>query len=215
LTSNSPSGLRASHDESGDVASKIAATLRVQARSLLLRDRSLEIVIDPKFSQTLGILLIVYLTATFGNFKWEMLCNNFDDHPFFTSDFPAAFEKTDDPRLLNRIVPLAPYLALRMRRDPLLNRGQADCSFSHFRCRRRHVSHKELVMLNRLTVRCAEDSVFYRDDQPWVHRLIAKNQYSYIEPHTHTLATPPGILLSSTPRIVATAQPGSPNPATK
>ena len=68
-------------------------------------------------------------------------------------------------------------------------------------------------MLNRLIVRCAEDSVFYRDDHPWVHRFIAKNRYDRIEPHTHTLATPTGILPSSTPRIVATAQPGSPNPA--
>jgi hypothetical protein len=179
----------------------------------LLRDGSLKVIVDPKFPQALGIELIVKLTATFGNFKWEILHNNFDDNPFFTSDFPAAFEKTDDPRVLNRIVPLAPNLALRMRLDPMLDRDQADFSFSNFGYRKRNVSHKELVMLNRLIVRCAEDSVFYRDDHPWVHPFIAKNRYYRIEPHTHRLATPTGILLVSPQRIVATAPPVYPTSA--
>jgi hypothetical protein len=65
----------------------------------VLRDGSLEVIIDPKFPQALGIQLIRHLTATYGNFKWEILHNNLDDNPFFTSDFPAAFEKTDDQSL--------------------------------------------------------------------------------------------------------------------
>jgi hypothetical protein len=46
-----------------------------------------------------------------------------NDSLFFTSDFPAAIEKTDDLRILNRIVPLAPNLVLRIRPNLTLDRG--------------------------------------------------------------------------------------------
>jgi Protein of unknown function (DUF4238) len=64
----------------------------------LLRDGAIEVKINPKFPQAIGIESILELAASFGNLKWEILHNKFDDNPFFTSDFPAAIEKTDDPR---------------------------------------------------------------------------------------------------------------------
>ncbi len=42
----------------------------------------------------------------FGNCEWEILQNDFQDSPFFTSDYPIAIEKASDPRVLNKIVPL-------------------------------------------------------------------------------------------------------------
>src|SRR5712691_5438551 len=74
----------------------------------LLRDGTVMTTIDPKYPQAMGIEAIRRFTALFGNFKWEILRNDFDESPFFTSDFPVAIERTDDPRVLNRIVPLAP-----------------------------------------------------------------------------------------------------------
>jgi hypothetical protein len=173
----------------------------------LLRDRAVDIAIDPKYPQAMGISAILALTATFGNSKWEILHNDFDDSPFFTSDFPAAIEQTDDPRILNRIVPLAPNLALRIKPDLILDKGRLDFSFTTFGYRRRKVGRKELVKLNCLIVRCAEDAVFYRDDDPWVRPFVAKNRHYRIEPHTHRLTTPTGTLLISTQKVVARPPP--------
>lgn len=168
----------------------------------LLRDGAVEVRIDPKYPQAIGIDSILKHAAIFGNFKWEILHNDFDDSPFFTSDFPAAIEKTDDPRILNRIVPLAHNLALRIRPDPTLDRGRSDFSFANFGCHSRNIGRKELVKLNCLIVRCAEDTVFYRDDRPWVRPFVAKNRHYRIEPHTHRLTTPTGTCLFWTQRVV-------------
>ena len=86
----------------------------------LLTDGEVEVTIDPKFPQAIGIASILKSAATFGNFKWDVLHNGFDDSPFFTSDFPAAIEKTEDPRILNRIIPLAPNLLFGSNPTPLL-----------------------------------------------------------------------------------------------
>jgi hypothetical protein len=175
----------------------------------LLRDGTFDVTIDPKYPQAIGISSILELTATLGNFKWDILHNDFDDSPFFTSDFPVAIEKTNDLRILNRIVPLAPNLALRIKPDLTLDRSQSDCSFANFGYRSRNVSRQELVKLNCLIVRCAEETVFYRDDQPWVRPFVAKNAHYRIEPHTYKLTTPTGTVLISTQRVVANAPPAT------
>jgi hypothetical protein len=176
----------------------------------LLRNGTVEVMIDPKFPQAIGVNSILKLTALLGNFKWQIFRNDFDDTPFFTSDFPAAIEKTDDPRVLNRIVPLAPQLALRIRPDRTLDTGGLDFAFANFHCHTGHISRQELVKLNCLIVRCAEDTVFYRDDHPWIQPFIAKNRYYRIEPHTQELKTPAGKLLVSTQKVVASTPPVEP-----
>jgi len=100
-----------------------------------------------------------------------------------------AIEKTGDWRLLNKIVTLAPSLAVRIRPNPRIDRNRADFSFANFNHRRRDVSHKELVDINRLIVRCAEDAVFYQDDFAWVRQFIAKHRHYRIEPVIRKLAT--------------------------
>lgn len=166
----------------------------------LVRDGTVEVTIDPKYPQAIGIESILKFIAIFGNSTWEILHNDSDDCPFFTSDFPAAIEKTDDPLILNRVVPLAPHLALRIRPDPTFNSGQLD--FARFGYRKRTLAHAELVSLNRLIVRCAEDDVFYRDDHPWVRPFVSKNRHYRIEAYIRRLATPTGTLQISTQRIV-------------
>jgi hypothetical protein len=167
----------------------------------LLRTGVVETVIDPKYPQAMGISSILKRTALFGNFKWEILRNDFDDSPFFTSDFPAAIEKTDKLRILNRIVPLAPNLALRIRPDPAVDRDQVDFSFLNFGYRSCNIGHDEVVKLNCLIVRCAEDVVFYRDDQPWVKPFVAKNRHYWIKPQTERIKTLVGTQLVSTQTI--------------
>jgi hypothetical protein len=179
----------------------------------LLRSGAVEVVIDPKFPQAIGISSILKLTVLLGNFKWQILHNNFDDSPFFTSDFPAAIEKTDDPRILNRIVPLAPNLALRIIPDRALDRSRLDFAFAKFRYHTRNINRQELTKLNCLIVRCAEATVFYRDDSPWVQPFIAKNQHYRIAPYTQELKTPTGTLLVSTQRVVPSTPPVEPTKA--
>jgi len=172
----------------------------------LLRDRDIEIVVDPKYPQALGITTILRQVAAFGNFKWDILLNRFDDSPFFTSDFPVATEPTKDSWVNNRIVPLAPRLAVRIRPDRAIDRECADFSFSNFDYRRREISRNELVEINRLIVRCAEDVVFYRDNTDWVQRFIAKNRHYRVESIERKVSTDNGFRLFWTERIVAKRQ---------
>jgi hypothetical protein len=212
----SPAGMRI---QSGPLKSTVESTAALmEARGLmppppaklsgarlseLLRDGTVEITIDPKYPQAIGINSILKSTAAFGNFKWEILHNQWDDSPFFTSDFPAAIEETDDPRVLNRIVPLTPNLAIRIRPDLRLDRDRTNFSFANFSSRSRKVGLNEVVKLNSLIVRCAEDTVFYRDDLRWVRPFVAKNRHYRIEPHTHRLTSPNGTLMVSTQAVVA------------
>ena len=150
----------------------------------LLRDGTVKTMIDPKYPQAIGVESIVRNTARFGNFKWEILHNDSDDSPFFTSDFPVAIEKTERPGVLNRIVPLAPNLALRIRPDVMLDSDCVDFSFANFGYVNRTPGRNELVELNCSIVRCAEDFVFYRDDHSWVRPFVSKNRWYRVEPRT-------------------------------
>ena len=176
----------------------------------LLHDGTIKTRIDPKYPQAIGIESIVHNTALFGNFKWEILHNDSDDSPFFTSDFPVAIEKTEHPNVLNRIVPLAPDLALRIRPDVTLDTDRADFSFAKFGYRSLRPSRNELRELNRSIVRCAEDFVFYRDDHAWVRSFVSKNRWYRVEPRTDSLPTDGGTFLVSTQSVVA--QPPSSRP---
>ncbi len=161
----------------------------------------LRVEIDPKFLQAIGIGSILRQIAIFGNFKWDILINDFDHSPFFTSDFPVAVEETEDQRIVNRIVPLAPNLAVRIRPKRTGDAERADFSFANFGWRKKGISYKEVVEINRLVVRCAEDTVFCRDDSAWVQKFVARNRQYRVEPKTYKLPRGKGFVLVSTERI--------------
>jgi hypothetical protein len=173
----------------------------------LLGTGAVKVKVDPKFPQAVGISSIYRSLAIFGNFGWDILLNDFSHSPFFTSDFPAAIEETRDRLIINRIVPLAPNLAIRIRPDLTIDKDLADFSFANFHCRRRRISQKEAVEINRLIVRCAEDTVFYRDDSAWVQRFIAKNRHYRVESSTYRQPTRNGSLLTSGLKIVLVTAP--------
>ena len=168
----------------------------------LLRSGSTKIVIDPKFSQAISIGNILKLTALLGNFKWEVLQNDFDSSPFLTSDFPVAIEESDDPLTLNKIIPLSPNLAIRVVPDRTFDKHRADFSFKNFSSRSRKVNRQEVMKINHLIVRCAEEIVFYRDDYPWVQPFIAKNRYYRIEASTRKITTQLGTVSFLAQRVV-------------
>ena len=168
----------------------------------LLRSGRTKIVIDPKFSQAISIANILKLTALLGNFKWDVLQNDFDDSPFFTSDFPVAIEESDDPHTSNKFIPLAPNLAIRVVPDRKFDKSRADFTFVNFSSHSRKVNRQEVMKINRLIVRCAEEIVFYRDNYPWVQPFIDRNRYYRIEPSIREITTQRGKVSFLAQRVV-------------
>jgi hypothetical protein len=171
--------------------------------SEMLADGKVSITVDPKYPQAIGIAGVLDSTRLLGNFRWEILSNPHVDCPFFTSDFPVAIEFTNDVRVFNRLVPLTPTLALRICSDVRLRREDCDLSFSRFEGRRLTVSRPEAIALNRALVQCAETTVFYRDDLPWVNGFVARNRKYRIEPQVHEIPHGTGTMMIATQRIVA------------
>lgn len=169
----------------------------------LLADGTVTFDVDPKYPQAIGVTSVTNHVSIFGNSPWEILHNDHTDSPFFTSDYPVAIETFDLNMPINRIVPLAPDLAIRIRPDIRLSRAPVDLSFSKFKASVRKLKPKEVTDLNRLIVQCAEDLVLYRDDHTWVERFVAKNRRYRVEPITQTLKHDGGDLMVSTHRIQA------------
>lgn len=175
----------------------------------LLQSGDVHTNIDPKYPQAIGIASILLLTITFGNFEWDVLINPFEGNPFFTSDFPIAIERTHDARILNKIIPLAPHLAIRIRPNLSYDRKNPDYTFSGFRRTIRKLRRSEVVNINRLIVRCAETSVFFRDNYEWVSRFVKKNANFRVEMRTEKIPYKKGNLLWSTQGISKVTEPGA------
>lgn len=150
----------------------------------LLNSGKMDIVVDKKFPQAIGINSILSIIRSFGNFRWDILMNPFNENPFFTSDFPVAIENSNDIRILNRIIPLAPDLAIRIRPDLAIKSDHTDFSFSRFSHSSHNLGRKAVVDINRLIVRCAETTVFFRDNLKWVLAFVERNSRFRIEPQT-------------------------------
>jgi hypothetical protein len=156
------------------------AILGGKTLSELLRDGTVHFDVDGKFPQAMGIDTILQRTSAFGNARWEILLNTDTNSPFFTSDFPAALED-DGTGLMNRLVPLAPDLAIRILPDPRQARAEPNLNFPNFRFRIRTLGRNEVAQINRLIVQCAENLVFYRDDHDWIEGFITKQKDFRIE----------------------------------
>ena len=167
----------------------------------LINSGALQVEINPKFPQAIGISQILSYTNSFGNSTWEILLNNFEDNPFFTSDFPVAIEKSDDNRIINKLVPLSPNLAIRIHPNISLEENQADNSFSKFKYSIHKLNRQEVIYINKLIVQCAEDLVFFRDNHEWVTKFVTKNAKYWIEPKTQRIPHHGGAFLWSTQEI--------------
>jgi hypothetical protein len=153
------------------------------------------------YPQAIGIQSILLLTASYGNCDWDVLINSFDDSPFFTSDFPIAIERGSNPDILNRIVPLAPAVAIRIRPNLSHKREQADFSFSYFRRTIRKLDRSQVMNINRLIVRCAETTVFFRENYDWVSSFIKKNASFRVETKSQRVPYKKGSIMRTTQEI--------------
>jgi hypothetical protein len=166
---------------------------------------SVRVKVDRKYPQAMGISTFRSRMALWGNSEWEILRNDDRNNPFFTSDYPVALEAID-ARLANWVVPLAPDLAIRIIPDIGLSGTMPDPTFAKFRCRLRIPRRSELLDINRLIVRSAEDMVFYSNNLPWIPEFIAKNRHYRIEVVTERIPMYKGYLNIGTQRIVAHRQ---------
>jgi hypothetical protein len=189
-------------DRRGDIPSAPEA-LGGKSLTELLEDGTIQVNIDPKFPQAPGIISIMGWVSVFGNSRWEILHNDEHDTPFFTSDFPVGLERTNDARVLNKIIPLTPNLAIKICPDIRLSGQKPDLTFGGFTSRGRRLRRQEIIEINRCLVRCAEDLVFYRDNLRWVAPFIAKNRHYRVEGITHRIPHQGGFLNISTQRIVS------------
>jgi Protein of unknown function (DUF4238) len=174
----------------------------------LLEEGAISYDIDRKIPQAAGIEAINLRLSRFGNSRWEVLHNDQQHNPFFTSDNPLALDETDSGVTeVGRVVPLTPNLALRVVTDETQTK-KIDLSFSKLTSVHRKLSRKDVVDLNRLIARCAEDCVFYRDDHDWVRAFIAKHRNYRINPVTRAILRDGYMEFSMKQRV-------RPNPVTK
>lgn len=188
-------------DNAGIIPKAPQGPLGGKSMTELLETGTVKYDVDPKYPQAMGIAAIMHHVSVFGNSRWEILLNFQDFDPYFTSDYPVAIETFDINTPINRIVPLAPDLAVRIVPDQQLQGQKADLSFSNFNSTRRAQKRQNVVDLNRRLVQCAENLVFYRDDYEWVGRFVEKNRRFWIEPVSETVSTPRGKAIFSTHRI--------------
>jgi hypothetical protein len=189
-------------DEQGAIA-KAPEILGERSITELLADGTVKFTVDPKYPQAIAIANILHHTSVFGNSPWEILHNDEKESPFFTSDYPAAIETFDINTPINRVVPLAPDIAVRIKPDIRLSGTKPDITFAKFNATTRYLKRAEILEINRLLVRCADALIFFRDDQDWIEGFVAKNRRYRIEPVTHKLPHGSGHLLVSTHRILA------------
>lgn len=172
--------LRVQVDATGRVAEKRGILppppdiLGASSFSELIDKGIINIVIDQKYPQAMGISSIMRTLTQLGNSHWELIHNNKDYSPFLTSDYPIAIEPTSDPRICRKIVPLRPDLAVCI--TPIQGELHSEVSFPHFQLSRRNANFSRVRSVNELIVRCAEKLIFCAAMNEWTQRFISKNQ---------------------------------------
>jgi hypothetical protein len=169
----------------------------------LLDREVLKVGVDAKYAQGIGIAQILKIATSFGNFSWDVLINEYDDSPYFSSDFPVAVEATPEGHVAHRIVPLTPNVALRIR-PRIEPRSRHDFSYRGFQRRTVRVSRANIRTVNRHIVRSAEKLVFFRDQADWVRPFIAKNAPFRVQTKSERIPTGQGTILWSKLQVVDT-----------
>ncbi len=178
------------------------AALGGETITQLLDSGSVGIGVDEKFPQAMGISGIHDHIFRFGNFSWDFLINPYPSLSFLASDYPLALEESGQPFILNKLVPLAPDLALRIRPDRSPPPSTMDFTFPKFRPSFNKLRRSALGEINMRIVRCAETTVFYRDEDPATLDFIKRHAGFRIESHTERIPRGKGMLLLSSERIV-------------
>jgi hypothetical protein len=174
--------------------------------SQLIKSGAVRVAIDPKYPQAIGITQILSITEQFGNSDWDILVNEHSNLPFFTSDYPVGVTPGADPRVVDRIIPLAPDIAVRIKPSLERSRAAAGMTFPYFRSRRVRPSRSELLSINALLVRCADNQVLYRDDGETISGFVAKHAPYRLELITDKIPVGNGYMHLTTTRVCSTSE---------
>lgn len=156
-----------------------------------------QVAIDPKYPQSIGIRTVLGRLSIWGNSWWDILINDDHDSPFLSSDHPVGIENSDRPGVVNRIVPLAPNLAIRIKPD-VRQRDAIDLTFSNLRVRRLILTKQMVADINRAIVQAAEETVYSSVDRPWIPRFIQKYADCQVEAKTMKSAWGESLVPSAT-----------------
>jgi Protein of unknown function (DUF4238) len=191
-------------DASGEIT-RAPEALGGRSFTELVENGDIKVTIDGKYPQALGIDGIMQRVNIWGNSAWDIVVNeHVKDSSFFTSDSASGIELSDDPRIINRLVPLAPNLAVRIRPDLDARDLNMDATFKAFRCRLLTPSRNEIRAMNQAIARCGEELIFFRDHHEWVEPFLNKHRNFRVEPVTSEIKTPTGYALVSTFRVKST-----------
>jgi hypothetical protein len=163
----------------------------------LLSSGRVRVEVDPKYPQSIGIQTIIKRLSVWGNSCWDILINEDKESPFFTSDYPVAIERGERSGIVNRVVPLAPSLAIRIKPD-LEQRGIVDLEFRNLRIRRLKATKQQVAAINTAIVQGAETTVYYSSDRPWITRFVEKYADFHIEPRATKVPHGDGYMMVST-----------------
>ncbi len=166
----------------------------------LIRDGTVQIGIDRKFPQAIGIEQVVELARRFESCDWYLLHSPSPSKAFVTSDFPAAIEETGPMRPINRVVALSPELAVRVVPGHTAMTRQRGTSATGDR-RHRTAGGHEVVEANRTIVRSAEEIVFFRDDAPWIGPFVNANKEYRVTAETRRVPRGNGWVLMTSVKV--------------
>lgn len=173
----------------------------------LLDSGKVALTINDRYPQAVGISRFHELINAIGNFDWEILLNEHADSPFFTSDFPIAFESTSDPRIINKVVPLSPFLAVRLRPKFFQEKIAVDFAFPQHRWRVSRLARRDVLHVNQLIVRSAETTVYCRERHAWTDAFVARNRNFRVDSSVQEIPSATGVLLLHSQRILPFQQP--------
>lgn len=180
-------------------------SLGAKSMSELLAEGTVEMQVDPKYPQAIGINTLMRKLDQIGNFDWQFLHNKHAGRPFLTSDYPCAIEQSPDPRIVLRTYPLAPDLAVRVYPNFRYQRPPegVDLQFDFPLFRRSHtdVSPSQAASINRLIVRAAETTVYAPRMDETLRTFIAKNSAFRTETVISQLPADGGVLTIAQQRI--------------
>ena len=175
-------------------------SMGVSSLSEALQSGLVAVKIDEKFPQAIGISVITDLTLLLGNFSWELITNT-TGSAFLTSDYPVAIEPNETPGIFNRVVPLAPDIAVRLLPRHEARQIKGEMKFPLFRHRTINATHGQVRTINLSTVRCAEDSIFSPQLSAWIKPFVDRNRRFGIVPHSVRHKTNGGYLTVSSMKV--------------
>ncbi len=136
--------------------------------------------VDGRYSQAIEAEDMDKVIGLLTHGDWEVLHNRFSDNPFYTSDYPIALEVSKTiPWINNKIIPLSPSLAIRIK--PRTDTKRQEQPFVNLSVKRRALSRGEVKMINTLVVRSAEEIVVYLKEHDWTLDFINRNRYFWID----------------------------------